>query len=712
MKPTETLSAPPLQLRAALVPGSWNPATFEVDITFASSQRAVKLDGWGDQFLEELDLSPGAIRLDRINARGPVLDAHGKPENRGGSIPLENQVGVVCSASTNGDLASARIRIANVPSTSELRAKIDQGVVPGVSVGYFVHAYRDITTAEDAQRVLLAVDWEPFEITLLPIPADHTVGLRAANTETRNPCLLEGPETMKPEEKAKAAKAALLKAERERGAQIRSMALEAGERVTAAQMETWIIDGTPVLEVRSAIAALPAPTPPADPTDQPAPTEGGAPFAQERIRSLEIHRLGRTHNLPEQFVDDHLQRGTEVEAFRSLAMDQLATREGALGDTRSANSGAASVGEEEQTKRFRSMQMAIDHRAGVNVEDKTGKLAPVVLDDGGRHYRTLTLLEMGREALDMRGVQTRGLDKKDLALRALSHTTSDFSGILANTANRSLRQAYDSAPSTWRPLAKIGDASDFKAMTRLQLGDAPSLKKVGDSGEVERGSMGEGSESYAVEAYARTISLSRKTIVNDDLQAFTRLTQAFGRSAADLESSIVWGLVTSNVVMGDGVQVFHADHGNLGAGVINVANIGIAMALMAAQRGVPNERGEEQFINASPSFLVVPSILKGLALQFVSATVIPSAPGNVNPYAGTLQVVSDPRLDVSSLAQWYMASSPSELDVIEVSYLDGVQGPTFKQEEGFHTQGLDFQASLDFGAVVLDHRGLFRSSGA
>ncbi len=65
----------------------------------------------------------------------------------------------------------------------------------------------------------------------------------------------------------------------------------------------------------------------------------------------------------------------------------------------------------------------------------------------------------------------------------------------------------------------------------------------------------------------KVIGITRQVIINDDLDAFTRVPSLFGTAAATLESDVVWGIVTANPAMGNGVALFHANHKNLtGAG--------------------------------------------------------------------------------------------------------------------------------------------------
>ena len=113
--------------------------------------------------------------------------------------------------------------------------------------------------------------------------------------------------------------------------------------------------------------------------------------------------------------------------------------------------------------------------------------------------------------------------------------------------------------------------------------------------------LAEGRESYRVETYGRVVAVTRQVLINDDLDAFTRIPAMYGNSIAQLESDAVWGIITSNPNMGDGVALFHANHANLltGAGTaLALTGLGSAMAAMAKQKRssyqIAGQRGTSQ----------------------------------------------------------------------------------------------------------------------
>ena len=322
----------------------------------------------------------------------------------------------------------------------------------------------------------------------------------------------------------------------------------------------------------------------------------------------------------------------------------------------------------------------------------------------------MTLLELGREFLSTSGVNVRGMSRDEIATRSL-HSTSDFPEILAAVTNKTLRQAYDTYPQTFRPFCRQVQASDFRDITRVQMGEAPQLQKVNEAGEFKRGSIGEAKERYKVETYGRVVGITRQTLINDDLDAFTRLPAMYGTAIATLESDIVWAIVTNNAAMGDGVALFHATHKNLASAgtALTTASIGDGRAAMAKQFGLD----KKTVLNIRPNFLIVPVSMELSAEQLIAQNLVPAKAADVVPQSiRSLAVIAEPRLDTVSTSGWYLAASPNQIDTIEYAYLEGQQGAYIETRNGFDVDGVEIKCRLDFGAKAIDWRGLYKNAGA
>jgi len=332
------------------------------------------------------------------------------------------------------------------------------------------------------------------------------------------------------------------------------------------------------------------------------------------------------------------------------------------------------------------------------------------LTDAARQYRGMTLMELARESLGDAGVNTRGMSRNEVATRAL-HSTSDFPEILAAVTNKTLRQAYEAYPRTFLAFGRQVLATDFKAMHRVQMGEAPQLLKVNESGEFKRGTIGESKESYRIETYGRVVGITRQVLINDDLDAFTRIPAMYGNSIAQLESDVVWGIVTGNPAMADNKALFHADHKNLEApgAALGVDAVGKGRTAMAKQTGLD----KKTVLNIRPAFLIVPAALELKAEQMVAQNIVPADTQNVVPQSiRTLSPIAEPRLDADSATAWYLAASPNQIDTIEYAYLEGQQGAYIETRNGFDVDGVEIKCRLDFGAKAIDWRGLYKNPGA
>lgn len=153
-------------------PTTANAATREVDAIFATSNRArVAVPGVGFA-LEELEISARAVRLGTLNSgNSPVLDSHNQREARA-------IVGRVVSARLEAGRAVARLRFSDADDVQPIFARILDGTIRNVSVGYRVHRHERIGE-ENGVPILRAVDWTPIEISVVAIPADPGATIRS-----------------------------------------------------------------------------------------------------------------------------------------------------------------------------------------------------------------------------------------------------------------------------------------------------------------------------------------------------------------------------------------------------------------------------------------------------------------------------------------------------------------------------------------------------
>ncbi len=420
-------------------------------------------------------------------------------------------------------------------------------------------------------------------------------------------------------------------------------------------------------------------------------------MATERKRSAEIKQLVRSVSLDDKVAEDLIERGITVDQAKDVVLSKLQERT-SLNIQNTTSADMYTVRDETETKR-ECMTDAILYRA--NPANK--------LSDGAKQYAGLTLIELARDHLASKGVSVRGLDRMQIAARAFEGT-SDLPSVFANVANKSLRQAYQLAPRTFTAWARQTTAPDFRTITRVALSDAPMLKKVTENGEFERGAFTDGKETYQLATWGRITGFTRQSMINDDLSALTRIPGLYAASVASMESDVVYGILTANANLADGVALFEAStHKNLtGTGTdISVASLGAARALMRKQK-----TPQGVVMNIRPRFLIVPGAKESLAEQFVSDNYVANESSKINTISTTLTVVAEGRLDDNSGTAWYLAADPSMIDTIEYCYLEGQEGAYIETRQGFEVDGMEIKVRADFAAKAIDYRGLYKNVGA
>ena len=133
-----------------------------VEIAFSSEEPYERWFG-----TEVLVHDADSVRLDRLNNGGAVLVNHDS----------RDQVGVVESSRVDDDRRGrAFIRFSKSNRGEEIFQDVKDGIRSLVSVGYKIHKY-DVTERDGMSDLVEVKDWEPFEVSIVSIPADTSVGV-------------------------------------------------------------------------------------------------------------------------------------------------------------------------------------------------------------------------------------------------------------------------------------------------------------------------------------------------------------------------------------------------------------------------------------------------------------------------------------------------------------------------------------------------------
>lgn len=636
--------------RATLALNSFDPAARTFTAIAATDKPILRSDPFDGDFYEVLAMRPGAIRMRRLDTgRTPILDNHR-------AVSAGEQLGVVTRAAVNNGNLVIDGKLTQADTVTPIAQSIADGVAVNVSVGYRVYR-SERTKGADGIPVITRTDWEPIEVSIVPVGADP-------ETYIRN----------------------------ERG---RPMPQARRNQRSAPRVEP----DAPIEELDDAIE-----TRAGDDIATRSAAESGQgdePRAMSDRTAQTARTIGRQLGLGDDFVNRSIAEGMSLTEFRAAALDELATQSRQQPGVRQVHTSSATFDNVEFLGR------AIE---GALYARMTGKAAegPAV------EWRGRSLLEMGVALIEARGERVSWKSRELVASRILErsagmHTTSDFPVLLQQSGNRVLLDSYQAAQTPLKLLAKQRDALDFRALTAVKLGEAPKLDEVPESGEIRHGTRTEAKESFRLKTFAKIFSISRQAIINDDLGAFADTNMAWGRAAAETEASELVALFTANsgdgATLDDTSPLYSTTRGNKAAsgGAISVTTLGAARKAMREFKGLDGKTP----ISVTPKHLLVGAAKETEAEQVLTALMATQV-GEQNPFSGKLTLHVEARLTGNA---WRLFADPAELAVLQIAYLNGQAGPILETRLGWETLGAEFRAVLDFGCGLVEWRGTYLNSG-
>lgn len=177
MKKTEQniIRLPAFHMDAQLRSASFDEEKNTIDVVFTTGA-TVRRYSWIDgPYDEVLACGPENVRLDRLNSGAPFLNTHD-------SYDLSKVLGAVVrgTAKMQGGKGFATIQLSRAEVDAPIVQKIRDGVISNISAGYRVHRVVKTEGDENAVPTWDVVDWEPYELSAVPMPADAGAQIRSA----------------------------------------------------------------------------------------------------------------------------------------------------------------------------------------------------------------------------------------------------------------------------------------------------------------------------------------------------------------------------------------------------------------------------------------------------------------------------------------------------------------------------------------------------
>ena len=650
----------------------------------ASLSSETPVERWFGQ--EVLIHTTEAVDLSRAADGLPMLWNHN----------TDQPIGVVDNIKVVKGKLRGVLRFSNNAKAQEVFKDVQEGFLRNISIGYQVHKWEEQANS-DLVRV---TDWTLLESSVVTVPADGTVGinrsLHGANTmtvettpvtePTQDPASVVNLDAARRDHQIakNAGKAEAITAERKRISSVHElfdMAIVprtdfyAGLRARAVD-EGWTVDGARSILLQA--------------------------MSGEAEPAVEWGTVTDTRSQP---VAAHGQPLPPV-----VVPSRPDNRARALGQT--------SIVEDERDKFLRGAEEGLLVRACIITDKETVRRAR----EGGLFGKSLRTL--AGDFLRIAGENTVNLTDDQVATRAvfykrdgLGQTTSDFTYLLANVANKALLLGFEEAPETWQIWTRKGQLPDFKTADRINMSGFTGLSEVAEDGEITYGKFADRKETIKLVQYAKKYRMSRQLIINDDIGGLTQIPRLMGRAANRKIGDVVYALLDSTgpTLTQDSISLWDTStHKNYVAAATapTVATMNTAMTAMAKQTD-PNSGA---VLNIRPKYLVVPVALEATGRILMNAQYDPAAVTGTltpNPYQGRCEVVTDARLDGQTQGDkaWYLFADPNVFDTFEVAFLNGVSEPYLKENQAWDNQGVEYVVGIDFGVSALDFRAVHKYKG-
>ena len=273
---------------------------------------------------------------------------------------------------------------------------------------------------------------------------------------------------------------------------------------------------------------------------------------------------------------------------------------------------------------------------------------------------------------------------KDILAR-MEITTGTFTFVLGNTLGRRLVKDYREADfgenliiSTAKP---VKDYRTQEAVLVGGFGDPDDVDpEAADYQEIA--AVTDEEVSYIISTFKGNIlTITEKTIRNDDISVVQRLIQNLGRALRRAHAKYVWNFLTANGNCTDGTAMFTGPHGNLGAAALAFATAQIAYSAIAGF--TEKDSGEPLGLLDDPS--IKPTLFYPVGLMATGESIV----NDDFYYTGAADLTTKTRNALkgkingkmcslfTDANDWYLLLPANVVDIIEMGYMDGRREPEF-----------------------------------
>lgn len=334
---------------------------------------------------------------------------------------------------------------------------------------------------------------------------------------------------------------------------------------------------------------------------------------------------------------------------------------------------------------------------------------------GSRAVAQMTWPELGAAILRERGER---LPENDADLCRAAFATVEGVGVLTNIVNSAILSGYRAAPDSLAGIYRTVDLPNYLQAELATMDVHPRLERVG-RGQVAPAA----SWSVSASTKFRLAKFGVQFVLDQmDFEDTSRLgvyavaLGEVGAAVRRLVSDLLYSVLLSNPVLGDGAALFSTARGNLATAELGSLSLDAGMTAIAGQVGADAD-GAPVHLGLSGRYLITSpgdaagarTLARTVLLNDGSDLIVRAdsrlgTAGVLNPSTGELLAGNG--------TNWLLAAPADQAASIVLGLLNGQAEPRVRHFTlGEGQWGIGFDVSFSCGATAIDGRPLYWSTG-
>jgi hypothetical protein len=310
-------------------------------------------------------------------------------------------------------------------------------------------------------------------------------------------------------------------------------------------------------------------------------------------------------------------------------------------------------------------------------------------------------------------------------------SSGSLSNIISTSVKTAVTTSFGLQEDPTEEFCEVDDGQNFLPTPAVQMKvPGGELRPLAENGEAAHGYLSDKGEVVTITRFAEQLDINEQTLINDMLGQIMKTISGplgWGVRAFATRPGLIFSIIKANPTMADGIEIFHASHGNLQTGsALALETLGTAIAKLRLQTESGAD-GAKAYLNLPPTHMLTPPTLEGAAGSVLSEMlngIAASQQGQTNPYAKYgIKYISDSRLELDTkhtltgadLAgdanDWFLISAKAPPFLIRHLAATGRVPRTRTTPLTSGRWGINVDVSYDLAGACIRHQSIVKSTG-